>query len=81
MSAYVIERYEMFYFIFMNCGWPIFCIGALISGAILCALSSSNVHRGQIRYYGIIVISSLLLIGVIGSIFLPSPELVKAWLK
>ena len=79
MSAYILERYETLHLLF-NFLWVVYvAILVILIGAIMC-LDSNDKHKGGKKYYSIIFLISLFLIGLIGAILLPSPELVKVWL-
>lgn len=77
---YLVDVYEKFYLFFLF-GWVVYIVAAICGFVWLHDLKSNDPHKGQKRYYGIIAIASFLIIGVLGSIFLPSPELVTAWLS
>ena len=79
MSAYILERYETLHLLF-NFVWVVYvAILIILIGAIMC-LYSNDKHKGGKKYYSIIFLISLFLIGLIGTILLPPPELVKVWL-
>ena len=79
MSAYISERYETLHLLF-NFVWVAYvAILIILIGAIMC-LDSNDKHEGGKKYYSIIFLISLFLIGLIGIILLPPPELVKVWL-
>lgn len=79
MSAYILERYETLHLLF-HFVWVVYVvILTILIGSIMC-LDSNDKHKGGKKYYSIIFLISLFLIGLIGAILLPSPELVKVWL-
>ena len=79
MSAYVLERYETLHLLF-NFLWVVYVvILTILIGAIMC-LDSNDKHEGGKKYYSIIFLISLFLIGLISAILLPPPELIEAWL-
>ena len=79
MSAYISERYETLHLLF-HFVWIVYVVILIILiGAIMC-LDSNDKHKGGKKYYSIIFLISLFLIGLIGAILLPPPELAKVWL-
>ncbi|ENX58318.1 MULTISPECIES: hypothetical protein [Acinetobacter] len=80
MTAYIIERYEIFHLLFLW-GWVFYAFGCVIGIGFLIGLDDHDEYKGQKRYYGIMLIAALFIIGLIGTIFLPSPELVKGWFQ
>lgn len=79
MSAYISERYETLHLLF-HFGWVVYAAILIILTVLLLCLESKDKYKGQKQYYAIIFLISLFLIGLIGTILLPSPELVKVWL-
>ncbi|ENX58768.1 MULTISPECIES: hypothetical protein [Acinetobacter] len=80
MLGYIVERYEVFHSLFLW-GWVFYVVGTCIGVGVLITLDRDDPHKGQKQYYGILLIAALFIIGLIGTIFLPSPELVKGWLQ
>ena len=80
MNEYIIDRYDTLHFIF-HFGWVVYGI-LLVIVPMVCMNINDNKndrYKGQKIYYAIIFMLLLFLIGFIGTILLPSPELMKVW--
>lgn len=80
MKEYIVERYEFFMTGFYF-SWIAYVAIALVAVAWMQQMSESDPHRGSKRYYTILSIVAFGFIGIVLTIFLPSPELLSHLLR
>lgn len=74
MIEYLIERYETLHKIFLI-GWGVWLVSAVLTACFVSQICAADPHRGSKRYYAILIFAATFIIGLIGTILLPSPEL------
>lgn len=83
MNAYIIERYDAIHGMFLY-GWLLWAAIFIVALGFLFDSDSplqKHNHLASIRYSTILFIIITCAIGLLGTMFLPSPELVTAWLS
>lgn len=74
MNLYLYETYSTFSTLFYI-GWIVWAVLFVVLGLIL--KDSNHKHKGSMSYYFIIINVVLVVIGVLGTIFLPTTDVMK----
>ena len=74
MNLYLYETYSTFTSLFYL-GWVVWAFVFVVLGLIL--KDSNHKHKGSMTYYFIIINVIFIVIGVLGTIFLPTDDVMK----
>lgn len=76
-SIYLYETYKTFFYLFLL-GWILYVVSLVVIGIFV--YETKNKYKASMRYYYIIISTLLFIVGLIGTIFLPSTDAMKLFL-